>query len=511
MPILIAIAATGTLIRIALAVAFYPWVGDPVYSYAYRATLIARGDWAGVFLMWHPPGYPLVLALVTWLDRGWVSPYVAGVAVNLAAWLGLLWILDRLAVRRGCWPQTRLVIASFVAFYQGLCELQSVPLTEPLYLLILAAVVLIADRDVLGSGGGFAAGVLLGLASTLRFEGVVPTAGLAALLGLRALRGADRAGRRRELLGVLAFVAGWAVAAGWLFSHWRYVQACQVVQKVNFTFPPAGSWAGFPSRAVRTAYFACTDWLPHTLLLPYWSVAVIGLAAGLKDRGQRRQDVLWLALIVPNLLLVAWTIMHKRTGSFLLPASALWFGVGFQALCSGWAVEGQRRLNAVTAAVIVLNFVQLLRVPFQMRDDGVVRDPASFVEAQLLRRAGAEPGRIWAFNCEPEVYSFLEWPIRFPFWQAERAYFPLYGDHRGDPAGFVESLRAAGFKYLAFRSSPGPAPSDGAAEPQPYSNLPWRSDLSRLIGEPGRYRIRLLGRAPCDRGRSLAYAFEIAP
>jgi hypothetical protein len=58
------IALLGAALRIVAALAIYPWTGDPSFSYSYRGMLIYHGNAAGVFLMWHYPGYPCLIAAV---------------------------------------------------------------------------------------------------------------------------------------------------------------------------------------------------------------------------------------------------------------------------------------------------------------------------------------------------------------------------------------------------------------------------------------------------------------
>src|SRR5438105_1942012 len=107
-----AFAIAGGALRLWISFVVYPRTGDPIYSYSYRAMLVADGNSSAIFLQWQPPGYPMLLGALTWLGAWRLSPYAWGVAVSVVTSVALVVIVDRLAVRCVRWAGTRLVIAS---------------------------------------------------------------------------------------------------------------------------------------------------------------------------------------------------------------------------------------------------------------------------------------------------------------------------------------------------------------------------------------------------------------
>ena len=165
---LVVLLAAGLALRIALALSTGPQSGDPLFSYQYRATLIAAGHWDGVLLMWHPPGYPMLLAAVMTASGHLLSSYAAGLLISLSSTIALVWLIDRLVRERIDDPNFRLVAGAVVLFNDGLVHWQSGVLTEPPYLAALAAVLVLLDRDELRARRLALAGALAG-AATLRW------------------------------------------------------------------------------------------------------------------------------------------------------------------------------------------------------------------------------------------------------------------------------------------------------------------------------------------------------
>jgi hypothetical protein len=110
----------------------YPWTGGSTYSYAYRGLLLADGQWHAAFQLWHPPGYPLLLRLLTKLSRSLISPHVWGTIVSIVCYFSLVIVIDRLVAPRAHRPSTRIAVASFLALYETLFIWATGPLTEPL-------------------------------------------------------------------------------------------------------------------------------------------------------------------------------------------------------------------------------------------------------------------------------------------------------------------------------------------------------------------------------------------
>jgi|SRR5579875_1878718 len=110
-------AIAGALLRIVLAFRLFPWTGDPSYDYSYRGLLFADGQWRAILMMWHMPGYPLLLGILAKLSGGLISTYVWGTIVSVVSYLALVFVIDRLVAPRTRWPSTRIAVASFLALY----------------------------------------------------------------------------------------------------------------------------------------------------------------------------------------------------------------------------------------------------------------------------------------------------------------------------------------------------------------------------------------------------------
>jgi hypothetical protein len=276
------------------------------------------------------------------------------------------------------------------------------------------------------------------------------------------------------------------------------------------TVPAAATFSGQVARAAEAMYVASVRWLPYTILLPYWFFVAWGMLPT-RSPESRRLTGLLLAALLPNLIVVALTVMHKRTGSFLLPAVAIWTALGAERVVQT-LVEGERNWwrRAFLSAVISLNVVQALRVPFRLR---ATEEPsATYVQGSSIAAADLGPGCIWAFGGEPEVYYFAGFAIRYPYRDRDRAYNSLYWDHVGDPLAFVQALREASFAYLTFRL-PGTAPTDAnAGAPQPYerySGRPRWHDLERLAADPPAYGLEQISLADQE-GPTDVYVYRLS-
>jgi hypothetical protein len=494
-----------------LAQQLYPMVGDPLYSYTYRAVLIAAGRWEGVFLMWHLPGYPLLLAGLTKLSGGAVHPYLAGVLVSLAAYSGLFWVVDRLVAPRVQLSATRLVVASFVALYETLFLWASSPLTEPVYLLLLYGSLALLDRESPGWGRLLGAGMLLGAATTMRLEAMVPGVSLGLFLVLRALLTKPAGFRQAARIAALMSV-GWLLLAGWLvIGHWDYLQTCRQAYVFSYTVPPAPGLKGFFLRPLECLYVAVTVWLPYTLLLPYWILVGAGLLHCARGPNRPTLHGPLLIVVLPTLAAVAMTVMVKRTGSFLLPAAAIWMGLGVEVLIQHWLAQRPRLVPLAFACAIALNVGQAGRALLSPRDESPPRENLDVVAAQLLREADAAQGEVWAFGSEPHIYALLNWPIVYPFFDRDREYNTAYTEHEAQPELFAAELRRRGFHYLVFSLAPA-GPSDTPIARQPFTghgSAPLRADLEELATHPWRAGLEELGRRPAQRNTSVVYVFRI--
>ncbi|MGL6073865.1 MAG: hypothetical protein ACRC8S_06870 [Fimbriiglobus sp.] len=474
--------------------------GDPTFSYCYRATLIADGDFRGVKLMWHPPGYPLLLAGLSSVSFGLLSPYAWGIAVSLACYAGLTVIIDRLIAFRTTSAATRLVAAGVLSTHETLAIWAAAPLTEPPYLLLVYAAVLALDRERVSTARGCLAGLLLGAACTLRLEGLAPTVGLCFLLAIRRRPGP-----------IAGLTVGWTIAAGWLLADPAYLAFCRAAQNTSFTIPLAHGLAGNFLRLIECVYYSATAWLPLVLLLPYWLFLAVGLLHPAQADGRGRLHLLLIGVILPCLAVVTASIMHKRTGSFLLPAAAVWIALGCEMFIQRLGGSSQTR-RLVILSVLALMIADSSRSLYRLHRRPNTHDPVSYVAASVLRDAAAETGPVWAFGAEPEVYAFWGRAVFYPFRTREVEYMRAYLDHIGQPEQFVRTLRDRGFGYLVFTLRDSPA--DGSpSEPHVYDGMvgvsPLRADLVRIRDAAAVLNLSLVGTALADGGKTRVYVFRV--
>jgi hypothetical protein len=488
------IVLVGLGYRAWLADKFYPMAGDPTYSYTYRALLISEGDFRGVTVMWHPPGLPLLLAALTKLGLGILSPYGWGVALSLASYVGLTFVVDRLIAPRVASPTPRLIAACFLAFYETLAVWSIGPLTEPIYLLAVYGAVLLLDRTPVSMLRAAAAGLLIGAAFTFRLEAAAPAVGLALLLLVW---------RRPQTLA--AFIIGGFVAGGWLLAEWDYLKFCAETQRGAYTIPPVQGLAAQLKRLVECGYYAATSWLPFALLLPYWILAAYGLLHAGQSPGRKSLHAGLLAVVVPSLALVAMSIMHKRTASFLLPAAAVWTALGVEFL-DGWCTTYKRAARLIPAAVVALIVADMGRTAYRLQRDPR-STPASFVAASILSASDSPAGRVWAFGMEPEIYAFRNQATYYPYRERDADYQRLYLEHQGRLDEFVAALRVAGYRYLVVRI--GPPTERGFDDPATYDNPKVRADLIGIAYRSDSLRLKRLGSRPAHSGDVQVDVYEI--
>jgi hypothetical protein len=511
--VVLLIALAGAALRGVAAWATFPWSGDPTFSYCYRALLIYHGETAGVFLMWHYPGYPCLIAALMWLSGGLLSPYAAGLLLSAGSSVGLIFVIDRIVKPHVQLPSTRVVIASFLALYETLVVFSAGPLTEPVYLLLVCSALALVQAERISFARALSAGMLLGAACAVRSEGLAPSVGLLAVVALTEARRTPDGSwwRSARLVGVVA--AGILLTFGWVLLNPDFMAYASQTQQESFTLPPAQGPRANAARAVECLYHACTVWLPMVLLLPYWLLLSIGLVGSLDSPGKRRLTSLLLAVIVPSLAGVTLTIMHKRTGSFLLPAAAVWSGFGCEYLLLRTPLGSTLARRAlVLSLVLLLNVGQAGRLLKSLRAIHLEDGPPTYVQGRLLRQAGAPAGKVWAFGGEPEVYQAWDQPIVFPLRTRPLGEQWLYRDCEGSPDAFVQRLRDWGHEYLAFTVAKDAPATQTDYEEQPYgvyASQPRRSDLRRFIESGSEYGLELLGKAPASGGRAEVFVYRI--
>lgn len=472
---LLPLLGLGLALRIVLGGLLGPLGGDPVFSYSYRALLLSHGEWSGLFKMWHPPGFPVILAFLHTLSGYSIEPYKAGLLLNLACYVALTLIVDGL-IRSKVDQTTRLITATCLAFWETLFYWESVPVTEPLYAVLLyGTIALLARWDGEKLKTIFLCAVLMGIAGTIRREAIAPWAGMS--LWLACQRPLTEKRKTVAVLGV--FALGYLLMAGWTFLDPLY-RVHMKAQEFSFTVAPVQGLGANITRAVECVYRALVDWLPQVLLLPFWMLAAAGLVSKLGDKTWDRIHSLIFLSLLPALAAVTLTIQHKRTGIFLIPAVAIYFGVGCE-----WLLRqvSQRRAKCVlplTVLILTLVVGQSFRILWRLKKfPTVVSDQITYQQGQLAKQHANPSGKIWAFGNEPEVYVHWGKAYDYPFDERE-AYARLYSDNAGEPEKFREALRANGIRYVTF-SLPAEPRADGTTPQQPYGIVvPKRQDLMSL-------------------------------
>lgn len=488
------IALLGVAFRGWLTAVLYPWGGDPTFSYCYRALLIADGQWTGVFLMWHPPGMPLLIAAGLSLTGGAVSAYAIGCAISLLSAFLIIPLIDQLVRRRTSLAVPRIATAAFLAFYEGLAMFASGPLSEPAYLLCVYAALVLADARMPRLATWIGIGALLGSACLLRREGIVTAVSLSLLLIVES-RTSDL---DRPLFGMLRTGGGILIGAlavgGWILASPDYL-AYLLSDRGGYTIPLANGALGNVVRVAECVYHACVEWLPIVLLAPFWPIATLGVVELAADETRNRLNRRLFAVVIPASIAVMLTLMHKRTGSFLLPAIAIWFGFGVEFLWKRANTTQGRWLIAGAIAILLLS--QAMRPVLRLAKSGQKAPMPYWTQGGILQSHNLR-GPVFAFGSEPEIYNRLQSPVLYPFRSLDRDYRPHYFAHERNPAAFVDSLRRAGFIALTFELSDAPAsaslPTD-FREHQTYSDYfgaPLRSDLELILSNPSSFHLALL-------------------
>jgi len=494
--------------------------GDPAYSYVYRAILIADGQWSGLKLLWHPPGYPLLLALLSSLFGGLVNAFVIGRGVSLVAYVALTLVADRQLRAWGASASARGFAAFFLALYEGSWIIGTQPLSEGPYLLMVWGAVFLASTRTLDASLSAVLGLLFGLATLTRWEGAVAACGfLVALATLDRPTSASYGLASARAVRLLCFVFPFLIVCGWVLFDSNYL--AKVLEAVRSVTTAETTGSGFLDlrRITLSLYHSLTIWLPGVVLLPFLSLATIGWYLGLRSRRTRRGVVIATWVVGAQSALVALSVMHKRTGSFLLPGVAVAGALGFVAM-SRLVVPMLGRASPVWwFATILLFSTQLIRVTENLSKAQPA--PVASRQGRVLRDSRVAPGRVWAFGAEPEVLAFAHWPVVSTFFEREKEMREACKAEREGAGRFVEQLRTGPWRYLTFSFDPLDS-RDSELEAQPYggfSCVPRRSTLEELIECPECFGLRrlpetsiasddhpvfeILEDAPRDRGRGL--------
>jgi hypothetical protein len=433
-----------------------------------------------------PPLYPLLLAPL-FGSLPTAAAAFAGKALNVAlggAGAGLIaWHATRrelLGAEAPRWLAAALVAAASLAV-PALTVLTSL-MSEPLFGVLLAAAVILADETPAGSGGSVWPAALAGLAAALalltRSIGVAAGAGI--VLFLLAVRRVDRNTALVAALPVALAALGWgawvlryrggidpAIAAG-------YGTYGDVLHQAGL-----GALASRPFDLPRPLAVLTLGWVPsfaayYLLGLPALAVGVYGLGVLARRSGVGFTLACYLAI------LALWPVPPDRFLWAVLPWLALAWAAGAVAL---WRHRQLRLGVAVLAAALGLGYAHYEARGFSGRwwAGSAQRISGNFTE--LVPWVGALPRHaVVATDAEPLVWLYTG-----------RRAVPLYlftyrggAEVRTAPAEQLAFFDRAGVTHVLLA---GPGPS--------------AAQLAALIGAaPG--RIRLVRNWPGGRA-----AFEV--
>lgn len=304
---------------------------DGVYVTAAKALAEGRG-YRNIHLpgeppvLHYPPLYPLALSLLWALFPSFPQNVALFQLLDAAAAGGAAWVMALHARRLGLppWLQYPALALGFAAF--PLLATLSVRFSEPLFLILFAAVVLAVDRDEPCTlRCGIVVGALAGAAALTRSVGVTLIVGVAAALWLR---------RQRRSAGVVVAAAALMLTPwiAWLLAHQaaldprltaNYGTYLQEARQAGL----AAMLAGLDLRALGPlAQLALPAvpalvWYPSALLL----LALLvwgGVVAA------RRTPALVASLVLYVLVVSVWPYPPHRFMWLVVPWAALLFAAG---------------------------------------------------------------------------------------------------------------------------------------------------------------------------------------
>ncbi len=299
--------------------------------YVTGAKALAEGaGYRNIHLPGAPPivHYPVLYSLVlSVLWRVW-PVFPANVALfrlaNAVLMAGSAWMVASHASRLAMpgWVRWLAMAAGFTTF--PLLTIIQLQLSEPLFLVLVAAAIALADRDEAGTSAAFAAGVLAGLAVLTKSVGVSVMLGVPVGFWMR--------GRRAAAL--LSFGAAVLIALPW--TLWVAVHAPHIDPRLaNYTtYFDEARQAGLRSildglklRALAPITFLT---LPRW---PPWGVSVLGalMLASLAWGGvvsARRAPALVVTVALYFLIVSLWPFPPHRFVWIVMPWLALLIGAG---------------------------------------------------------------------------------------------------------------------------------------------------------------------------------------
>lgn len=474
-------AQTGALVG-----AFYD---DGIYVTGAKALAEGSG-YRNIHLPGAPPmvHYPVLYpALLSLLWRAWPA-FPANVTLfQLADALALgaaAWIIAVHARRVGvpAFARYPVLALGFLAF--PLLSLIGVRFAEPLFLMLVAGAVALADRDDGDAKVALAAGTLAGLAVLARSIGICAVAGVPLSLWLR--------GRRRSAL--LAAAPGVALLLPW--TLWVALQAGEVDPRLANYTPYARVVAQTGLGPMLHGLLTLRAlWPVPELLLPrlpawaFWPLAVpmIALLLGGGVASFRRAPALVTTLATYLLISTVWPFSPHRFVWIVMP----WLGL---LIAAGWIKTWRlgrlgRGIGALVAVTVAVGYVP--------------REAKSLTERRFARTAEGTTRalRVLAASISAEV------PAHAVIASENEALLYLYTGRRSVPSQLFrwQGITAAslpgedavrywcevGVTHLAVTGPGGPA-AEVAAELEQRSDAALTS-LFRITDGPALYRFRCPG------------------
>ncbi len=197
-----------------------------------------------------PPGYPLLLAVLWRLWPAFPANVFLFKLVNaLLVAVAAVWIARIARERFGCTPWRAAAAAVVLSVGVPTLVLSDVVMSEPLFLALVLPVLLIAERVADadgGSGRAALAGVLAGVATLVRTQGVALVGALAIVLLLR----------RRYRQAVVSVGSAIVVLAPWIW--WVHAHAGVLPAPTRGTYGPYLTWYVDAVRAGGVPFVAST-------------------------------------------------------------------------------------------------------------------------------------------------------------------------------------------------------------------------------------------------------------
>ncbi len=299
----------------------------------------------------YPPLYPLALALLWKLWPSFpenVTMFQLFDSVMLAA---AAWVVAGHARRMGL-PRPALyaaVVLGMTAF--PMLTLVGVRFSEPLFLVLFAGAVTVADRDQVGVGRGVAAGALAGLSTLTRSIGLAAIVGIPIALWVRGRRAAAAA----SALAGVSLAAPWWL---WVARHADGIDARLVSNYGTYGHFAAqsgigGLLAGLDLRALSPFPRLLLPSVPTVLWLTLAAILAAAIVIGLFTVLPRVPTLGWVLLPYAGIVTL-WPFTPDRFMWILLPWLGL-FGTAGALRAWRWGAVA-RVLTLVLIGSIVLGF-----------------------------------------------------------------------------------------------------------------------------------------------------------